>query len=187
MTCIVGLVDNGKVWMGGDSAGSNGWDLNTLAHSKIIKKEEMLIGVTGYLRGLQLMQYKEWIPKYREDEDDSILGYLCSKFVDALKKLFYDNNYSQRDNNQDSNNNDSYLVGWKGRLFIIESNYQILEFAEKYTAIGCGKKEAIGSLYAHNSMNPDSAYTPGYMIEEALKVSEKYNEGVRSPFIIESV
>lgn len=31
MTCVVGLVAEGKVWMGADSAGVSGWDLRTRA------------------------------------------------------------------------------------------------------------------------------------------------------------
>ncbi len=37
MTCIVGLVDNGKVYIGGDSAGCAGYDVRIREDQKVFR------------------------------------------------------------------------------------------------------------------------------------------------------
>lgn len=189
MTCIVGLIDNGKIWMGGDSASTAGLSSGIIKDEKVFKIDDFLIGMTGYPRGAQLVRYKKWLPKYREDEHKSIKEFICTIFVDALMKLFKDNGYSRISNNEEETN-DQYLIGFKGELFIIESNYQVMQYETKYLSIGCGAPYAKGSLFSMlgiKSLGENEEYTPGSLIEEALKAAEYFNAGVRGPFVIENI
>jgi hypothetical protein len=50
MTCIVGLVDGGRVWLGGDSAGVSGWDLTVRADRKVFRNGPYVMGFTTSFR-----------------------------------------------------------------------------------------------------------------------------------------
>lgn len=55
MTCIVGLVENNKVYIGGDSAGVAGLSLMKRADEKVFKKDEFIFGFTSSFRMGQLI------------------------------------------------------------------------------------------------------------------------------------
>jgi len=57
MTCIVGLVENGKVYIGGDSAGVAGLDITTRKDEKVFQKENMIFGFTSSFRMGQILRY----------------------------------------------------------------------------------------------------------------------------------
>ena len=50
MTCIVGLVENGKVYIGGDSAGVAGLDVRMRSDEKVFTKGNMIFGYTSSFR-----------------------------------------------------------------------------------------------------------------------------------------
>jgi hypothetical protein len=55
MTCIVGIVENGKVYMGGDAAGVNGYSVRVRKDPKLFKVGEFLFGYTSSFRMGQLL------------------------------------------------------------------------------------------------------------------------------------
>ena len=57
MTCIVGLVDDGKVYMGGDAASVDGYIVRTSALSKVFRNGPFLIGYSTSWRMGQILQY----------------------------------------------------------------------------------------------------------------------------------
>ena len=67
MTCIIGIEHGGKVYMGGDSAGTIGWTSRPLSIPKVFKKQNMLIGVSGTMRETQLLQYELSLPHKEAD------------------------------------------------------------------------------------------------------------------------
>ena len=62
MTCIIGLVDNeGTVWMGADRAISGADDnyKDTSAWPKVMRRERLLIGVSGFLVHMVLLRFHD--------------------------------------------------------------------------------------------------------------------------------
>ena len=57
MTCIVGLIDGRRVWMGGDSAGVSGLDITVRADAKVFRNGDFLIGFTSSFRMGQLLAF----------------------------------------------------------------------------------------------------------------------------------
>lgn len=188
MTAIAGLIDNGKVWMGADSAAICGDQIQTIKESKIIKvNNQMLIGYSGSIRCGQLLRHKEWLPVYCEDED--LMKYMCTVFVDHYIQLLRENHYFE--NKQEDDYGDCLLCGISGRLFQVDCEFQVVEFDKEYAAIGSGAEYALGSLCSmtgHNStVSTEYKYDPGYIVEEALKVSAEFAAGVQEPFNIENI
>jgi ATP-dependent protease HslVU (ClpYQ) peptidase subunit len=184
MTCIVGLIDNGKVWMGGDSAGVSGHDVTVRKDTKVFKNGEFLIGYTSSFRMGQLLRFKFSPPRYYPEKyHGDEYEYMCTDFIDAVRDCLKAGGYSKISANEESGG--TFLVGFKGRLFEIEGDFQVGESALSYNSVGCGQDYAKGSL--HRSFIDLTSGHPKYVIENALEAAAYFSGGVRGPFVIESI
>lgn len=173
MTCIVGLVsEDKKVYIGADSAGVGGYSLTVRKDRKVFRNGDFIMGGTSSFRMIQLLRYSFKPPEYKDSED--VEEYMATKFVDKLRECFKDGGYATKSSEQEYGG--LFLVGFKGRLFYIASDYQVGEPVSGYEAVGCGADVALGSLYATPDMQASKR------IELALKASEQHNTGVRGPF-----
>lgn len=181
MTCIVGIIEDGAVHLGGDSAAMSGYDLSLLADGKLATVGEFIIGVTGSVRLIQLVRHRFTPPAIPAGAD--LPGYMATAFVDALRECFKDAGFARKDNDREHAGNSALLVGVRGRLFVIYGDYGITETADGYAAVGCGDQLATGALYA-------TARTGGaapWRLHLALCAAEAANIGVRAPFTYASL
>jgi len=176
MTCIVGYVEDGVVYLGGDSAGVSGYDLVHRADSKVFRKGKMVFGFTSSFRMGNLLRFKLDIPKQKKGV--RIYQYMCTDFVDAVIKCLRDNHYAKDSNGQYSGG--VFMVGYKGRLFKIDSDFQVAESLEVYDACGCGESLALGAMYA---IEDTFAVTNPYdTLSTALSAACHFSAGVSEPF-----
>jgi predicted deacetylase len=70
------------------------------------------------------------------------------------------------------------MVGYQGRLFKIEENFQVLAERRNYMAVGSGESIALGVLYATEEKDPVTR------VLTAMKASAAFNAWVREPFEI---
>ncbi len=176
MTCVVGLVERGRVWMGADSvSGDTGqWIVNTERTPKVFLRDGLLIGFTSSWRMGQLLRWKLQIPQHPADLDAH--EWLATAFVDAVRECLKAGGYAKKENEVEQGG--TFLVGYRGRLFEILGDYQAAEPAELYTAVGCGRQFALGSL--HSTVG----HTPVRRVDTALKSAEYFSAYVRGPFQI---
>lgn len=177
MTCIVGLIDGNRVWMGGDSAGVSGLDITVRADPKVFRNGSFLIGFTSSFRMGQLLNFKLRLPEQEAGAD--VFRYMVTEFVDAVRECLKEGGYAQRNN--DAETGGSFLVGYRGRLFSIQSDYQVCEASRGFHAIGCGADYALGALAANAGL------PAGQRVRQALDVAETFSGGVRSPFRIDCI
>lgn len=85
MTCIVGYLNGGKVFMGGDSAGTAGYSQTIRADEKVFVKNKMIFGFTSSFRMGQLLRYSFEIPKHPKEKSD--YEYLVTDFISAVKNV----------------------------------------------------------------------------------------------------
>jgi ATP-dependent protease HslVU (ClpYQ) peptidase subunit len=175
MTCIVGLVDEGKVYIGGDSAAVSGLSLTIRKDKKVFRNGDFLIGGTTSFRMLQLLHYAFVPPAY--DASTDLEKYMATAFVDALRECLKAGGYATKEKEQESGG--VFLVGFQGHLFCIYSDYQVQEALSGYDACGSGDDVALGVLYATPDLHPRKR------IELALQGAEQHNGGVRAPFYVE--
>lgn len=176
MTCIVGYVDSGKVYIGADSCGTK-CDVNTIRKDKkVFKNGEFLIGFTTSFRMGQLLRYKFKPPKIKKDED--IVKYMCTDFIDSIQKLFKDNNYGEIINGEQTGG--EFLIGVRGRLFYIDPDFQVGESTKKFHSCGCGWEFALSAMYILEK----TSISPENKIKLSLKSSEYFSGHVRRPFHI---
>lgn len=175
MTCIVGLVENKKVFIGGDSAGVAGNDLTVRTDVKVFHNGPFLFGFTSSFRMGQLLQYAFTPPKHDSDLTD--MQYLVTTFVNALRECFKDGGFATK--NSDAEFGGNFLVAYRGHLYEIHGDYQIEESADGYNACGCGERYATGSLFSTDGQEPEKR------IKTALRAAERFSAGVRGPFVVE--
>jgi hypothetical protein len=180
MTCIAGLVHNGRVYLGGDRAGVEDWNLTTVAAPKVFLLGPFVVGFTSSFRMGQLLRYAFTPPKLPPrallyvDEREQLTRYMVVEFVDALRKLFSAAGFATKSNEQEAGG--QFLVGVRGLLFKVESDYTVAEALCGYDAVGCGHAVAKGALYVGPERGPQER------LLEALKAAEAWSAGVRAPF-----
>ncbi len=121
MTCIVGVAKNGKVYIGADSLGSNGFTKEIRKECKVFKNGDFLIGGTTSFRMLDLLKWKFNPPTVK---DDNLHKFMVTEFVDSVRRLFVDNGYCITTGDWTSG---CFLVGVNGKLFSIEGDFQVYE------------------------------------------------------------
>jgi ATP-dependent protease HslVU (ClpYQ) peptidase subunit len=176
MTCIAAVVHDGKVYLGGDSAASNEWEIDTRADAKVFALGEFLMGFTSSFRMGQLLRYTFTPPALPDSENPDLFRYMVADFVEAARECLKKGGYAKKENEREEGGN--FLVGIRGHIFDICSDYQVEETADDYNAIGCGRAFAKGALFAAVSHPPEKR------IRMALKAAERHANGVRGPFLI---
>jgi hypothetical protein len=172
VTVIVGLVHNGVVHLGGDSAGISGWDLTVRADPKVFTVGPYVIGYTTSFRMGQLLRWSFDPPK---PDTAKLDRFMTTTFVDAARAAFKAGGWAKKDSEQEEGG--QWLVGVAGRLFEVGGDYQVGEPAGGYAAIGCGGQAAHGALYATPTL------APRRRLQLALEAAQHHSAGVRGPFV----
>jgi ATP-dependent protease HslVU (ClpYQ) peptidase subunit len=172
VTCIVGLKHEGQVFLGADSCASTSYAQSTIAWQKVWHADEFVFGGAGSVRQIQLIRYNLKVPE--QTKSQSVEDYLCGPWIDAVRECFREGGQLRVNDGVESG--PWFLMGYRGRLFCVESDFQVAESADDYAALGSGEEVARGSLYATVGDEPQKR------IETALKAAEYHARGVRGPF-----
>lgn len=179
MTCIVAVKQNGIIYMGADSGcGLDTGETFILETKKIIKKDNMLLGISGFPRVINLVQYGLIFPV---DECDDPMEYLVRDFVPSFQKCLESYGFCRCEDGVLHVPDSRILIGYKGRLFQVEANFQVIETIDDFAAIGSGCQVALGSMYSSQMKEPQER------LELALDSAERYDNMVSSPFNFERI
>lgn len=178
MTVIVGMIDkeNKNVIIGGDSSGISGWDLTVRKDPKVFQVGDFVIGCTSSFRMMQLLRFSFSPPEVKGKE---IYQYMCTDFVEAVRECFKNGGHLRKDSEGDDKGG-QFLVGYKSRLFFIDSDFQVGESRVGIEAVGAGATYALGSLHA----NISHGYSPEVKVKYALEAANFFSAGVCKPFLI---
>jgi hypothetical protein len=187
MTCIVGLQQDGVVYIGGDShAGDHTSGIELRADEKVFARDGLIIGFTWSYRMGQLLRYALEIPKHPKKMDDH--EYLVVHFVDAIRECFSAKGWLRKDNNVESHG--QFLLAYRRRLYTVNSDFSIAKplptgtrgrlpvVDVTYAAVGCGAQVALGAMHATKGLKPRTR------IRRALRAASQYSMGVRPPFVV---
>jgi ATP-dependent protease HslVU (ClpYQ) peptidase subunit len=187
MTCIIGVVsiqeEKQKVYIGSDSASVAGFHSTKRNDQKIFTKfdvneeVEYIFGGSGSFRMIQLLHYTLKIPK---NSRDSLFEFMCTDFIDEVRKVFKDNGYSTITANNERC--DQFLVGVQGKLFMIDGDFQVNDC--DLNSIGAGKDYALAAYKAFEENNNLSIEE---RLHKSLAISSYFCIGVKPPFIIKSI
>jgi hypothetical protein len=170
MTCIVGLVHKGRVYLGGDSAAvEDSHYLRQYSIPKIFRNGEFIMGYTSSFRMGQILQYKFTPPVIQGD----LMAYMVNDFVDAVR-LSMTGVMRTRDGVEEIGN---FLVGVRGQLFNFDGDCGIHPITD-FDVVGCGISVARGSMYSTVGQKPQKR------LLTALEAASKFTTGVIAPFHI---
>lgn len=178
MTCIVAFRDNDTVYMGCDSAGVGGYSRQNRVDPKIYRVGSMLIGFTTSFRMGQLLGYSLTPPKHHADVP--VENYMATAFINTVRDCLKAGGFAEKDKEREVGG--TFLVAYRSRIFEIESDYQVAERQEPYSAVGCGYDLALGSLFTSEGQAEARS-----RVEIALRAAAAFSAGVHPPFRIEEL
>lgn len=188
MTCIIGLEHEGKVYIGGDSSVTRGWEVSVTDQSKVIRVGCFLVGLAGTMRQLNLLEHH--VHPRAQEEGESDEHYVAIGLVEAIRQCFKDNGASKISDNQE-NSDSIMLVGFKGKLYMVGSAFDVTHFERGFAAIGAGDDYAIGSLITQQQLfvrdGDEGNHPMPEMLCRALGVAAYMSAVVRAPFKVESI
>ncbi len=172
MTVIVGLVHRKRVHLSGDSAGVSGYQITVRHDPKVFTNGPYAFGFTSSFRMGQLLHHAFQAPH----PEGSLDRFMATTFIDTVRTCLKDGGWARRTAEQEEAG--TFLVGVHGRLFSIESDYQVAESADQYAAIGCGYDLALGALHAtaHLGLQPRERLTA------ALRAADHHSAGICAPY-----
>lgn len=180
MTCIVGLVEDGKIYLGGDSAGIADDDIQRIDTPKVFQKQHLLIGYTWSFRMGQIIQYADKFPELFEHPDN--YTYLIKHFVPFLRAEFKDAGWLRTEDSQDLGG--KFLVGIRGELFVIHAHFQVLRMFDNFNAIGSGSQYALGAM---RILKHNTDKEPAIKVGLALAAASYFSTSVGGPFVIKEL
>ena len=176
MSCIVGVVHDGEVWMGADSAASDGEDIMIIRNRKLFRNGPLLMGVVGSLRLTQLLQYQLGDIGIDAKWKNNLYGYMVGVFVERVREVLKAGGFP--DTSESPENGGVVLIGVNGHIFRLENSFQIFERGDGFDAVGCGNGVALGSLMADHVLEPEDR------ILKAMARVTYFSAHVRPPFVI---
>lgn len=173
MTCIIGLVHDGRVYMGGDSQRSRGSVIETAPTPKVVRFGDMLIGSCGLALALNLIQHRLEVPKLAQI-GESGEGYLFREVATPLRRLAKDHDLDFSDC--------ELLIGFDQRIFRVGTDFSVLWNGEGLASIGAGERWAIGAMLALEGTVPAED-----RIRRSLEIAGRCCDGVAGPYYVMSI
>jgi len=172
MTVIVGVEHDGGVTIGGDSAAIEDDLIAPTTFPKVIENGPYLVGYVDSFRLGQLVAYRLRVPEQKCGDD---LEHLATVFVDALRKIVAQAGVGKDGEEQLPC---ALLVGYRRKLYTVESDLAVLRSTLGYEAMGCGSPLALGSLHTTRGL-------PAHRrVQYALNAAATHSTGVCAPFTI---
>jgi len=170
MSCVVALINNGKIYMGADGVSTNGRAEHRPIHcEKIFWNKEYLIGFTGSIRNGQLIKSDYFSPPEDiKDLPDAMYDHFTKKGVICNDE---DGTVIQQSN---------FLIAWKGEIYDILVDFQMNKTYGDYNAIGSGANTALGSFFTSRRFK-----SPTKRVLTALKAAAEFSFAVGEPYTIE--
>ncbi len=182
MTCIAAVATDGRVYMGGDSAGISDDSVLSLgigSEAKIWEREGILFGACGSFRVSQVIRWQMNIPQYNPDAEP--LEYLTGSLITSMRDSLREHgSLTTWEEDSTESIDGSLFIGFCGRVFEVYSDFGVGELIHNYGSVGCGSPIAVGSLAATESRS----VKPAKRVRMALQAAERHSAGVRGPMTV---
>jgi hypothetical protein len=190
MTCNVAITDGQVVVLGGDSAGTSGYELRLRADPKVFRVGCYAIGFTTSFRMGQILRYATDLPEPPPGVGPAELErFLVTELISTVRQSFAEHGFAKKarftssgqggviEEGQDVGG--LFLLGVAGQIFEVREDYQLARPAVRYSAVGHGAPIALGALHALESV-PDLSLRERAAM--ALAAAEANCSVVRGPF-----
>lgn len=174
MTIVAGLAVNGRVYMAADSQASSGWDCRNRKDPKVFISHDILYGFTSSYRMGQILRYHTE-PLDIPSAPGDIMGFVVRTMVPQWRRLFQDHGYLKSDAGRDDSG--TFMAGLRGKLFTVDSDFQVAEHTDNFAAVGCGSAYALGAMEVSYTDNNISDAECEYIVTQAVSVACKFSNG----------
>ena len=180
MTAIAGYVKDGRIWLGGDRAGTTDCDLIHTTQPKVfhLRDSKLVIGYAGSYRLGQVVQYALVPPVCASKNDFEYLFRFCNTLRDLVKEY---GAIESKDSFERVVDWGSLIVGYNSQLYTVHSNFTFTQSRLPYIADGCGAKTVNGAFHAMEMIHD---IAPEVRVKWALEAAEMHNVHVKGPFDI---
>jgi ATP-dependent protease HslVU (ClpYQ) peptidase subunit len=172
MTAIVGLAHNNRIWIGGDSALSDGDDTLVISRDpKVFRRADgLIIGFCGSLRFGQLVALTQF-PRRGPDVDLWVRQDVCKALRQGARDAGFELGCgADQDDSQ-------ALLGVSGELYVLDVGAVAYRPADAFAAVGSGSSWALGAMHV-------SRGRPKARLVGALEAAERFCRSVRGPWVI---
>jgi ATP-dependent protease HslVU (ClpYQ) peptidase subunit len=182
VTVIAALVHEGTIYMGADRASitAGTYDLTQRETPKLFRLgeegAEMLVGVAGYSRWGMVIRTNAILKEMQPYETP--MRYMTA-FAEYLRQLA--DEFGCLSKREPHEVEAFTLLAHQGHIYLLTGEFDLIEPAAPYMAIGVGDNIALGALYAGQGA------CPLIRLQRALEAAEAFSAGVRGPFIIETL
>lgn len=173
MTCVVGVEYRGRVWIGADSVLTASNRTIKSGLSKIAPIGNMLWGFSGNPREWQLIEHGLQLQEQSPGQTD--LAYLSLTLTKAILEVFENYDLHLENGNMES----SFLIGYKGALYCLYNDFQIVLPADGFYAVGSGAHYALGSLHTQAGRG-----TAEKQITKALEAASFFSPSVGGEMVL---
>lgn len=175
MTCVVGLVHNSCIVLGGDASVNGENSISRSAIPKVfyvdqVKGPQAAIGYTlSFRMGDLLRQLK--LPEQKEMTLDmeTNCGFLSEKMIPAIQKIFKKGSFKVDQEETGAN----FIIGYRNWVYEIQPDYSVIANKLPYVAIGSGAQLALGALHCIYRHMEFKSMDPEKIAEMALNISEE--------------
>jgi len=145
MSCVSAIAQNDKIYMACDYYSiTESFSKRYRKDCKIFQNGPYLIGFAGEIRGGQMLRPEFWKPP-----KDLIY------FGEAVRDQFNEKGCCQKSAEGTDETGTGFIVGWKGQLIQITSDFQTAEHTDNFTAMGTGGDYALSILfYTRKQLDP---------------------------------
>lgn len=186
MSVVVGIEWRKKVWMAADSLVSDSEDqvFETSEPPKVYKWDGFVLGTVGSFRVGNIIH--EFFEPPKKSAADDHLSYMVSKFVPELRRILEENHvvtaYMVVDDDFAKPEEFSVMVGFEGRIYVVDDDFSVARAASGYAFIGSGAEIAGGALFVTQASNK-----PRNRVEQAVEAASKHCASVGGKIVVESI
>lgn len=173
MTCIVGIETDRGVLLGADSMAGDAayWGADTHTTPKLFRVGPYVFGFTTSFRMGDLLRYHLTLPMPPKTR---LHRHMVIAVVPAVRACLKEGGFATTKEGAEVGGD--FLVGVRGELYQVSSNYMVSRSANGYAAVGCGQFVASGALFATEGQEPRAR------VRRALEAAQHHNMGVRGPW-----
>lgn len=175
MTCVIGLETAEGVWMGSDSFFGTDEVCDLIDHPKWFTKGTLTFGWAGDARPAQIVEHDLHYRGPRKGEKS--LPYLVKVVTKSIHNGLRDAGCNLRHPGATDETGTSFLVVFRGKLYMIQGDYSIVRSPRGCAAIGVGSDIALGAVSALRGRLP-----PQEAVKEALTLAAEWCCQVEGPF-----
>lgn len=181
MTCVVALrTDDGKIYLGGDSFCGSEDKLDLCVEPKVYMVGPVGVGICGHIR--QELILRATLQAEIEEKKVITEEWIKHDLAEAVRSAMRESGTSREQEGM-SLHDSAYLLAHDGVIYYFDSDFGIWISRREYSAIGCGKYYALGSLHTsvrHNRHND----CPEQAVLDALEASATLSPFVAGPMLV---